>query len=115
MSSPKEKASVVNVSSGDGLKHTPGPWHRNIPPATHYTTVWSGRNTHVARVLPEGLSEAEVEANICLIASAPELLEALRLLVSWTDALEAKSASHVPSDAFMEPIRAAIQSATRTA
>jgi len=47
-----------------------------------------------------------------LIAAAPELLEALRLLVSWTDALESKGASHRPNDAFMAPIRAAIAEAT---
>lgn len=56
-------------------KHTPGPWHRNIKPATKYTTVWSGRNKHVARVVVDGLAPEEVEANICLIAAAPELLD----------------------------------------
>ena len=30
--------------------HTKGPWHRNISPATKYTTIFAGRNTHVARV-----------------------------------------------------------------
>lgn len=29
-------------------KHTPGPWHRNIPPASKYPIVFSGRNAHVA-------------------------------------------------------------------
>lgn len=58
--------------------HTAGPWHRNIPPATKYTTVWSGRNTHVAYVETKGLSPEEVEANIALIAAGPDLLEALK-------------------------------------
>lgn len=69
--------------------HTPGPWHRNIPPASKYPTVWSGRNTHVAAICPGAprrsgngcsMSEEEQEANINLIAAAPELLAALRLL-----------------------------------
>lgn len=54
--------------------HTPGPWSRNIPPATKYPTVWSGRNRHVAYVKTDGLPAAEVEANIKLIAAAPDLL-----------------------------------------
>jgi len=58
-------------------KHTPGPWHRNIKPASKYTTVWSGRNKHVAHVETRGLTEAEIEANISLIAAAPDLLDAL--------------------------------------
>ena len=57
--------------------YTPGPWHRNIPPATKYVTVWAGRNTHVARVVPDHLPAEQVEGNIALIASAPTLLDAL--------------------------------------
>ena len=61
-------------------KHTPGPWYRNIPPANKYTTVWSGRNKHVAYIkqMPD---DVEAEANINLIAAAPAMYEALRLLL----------------------------------
>ena len=59
--------------------HTPGPWHRNIAPAGKYNVVWSGRNTHVAAVKTEGLTEAEIEANINLIAASPAMLKALRM------------------------------------
>lgn len=71
-------------------QHTPGPWHRNIPPASKYPTVWAGRNTHVAAISPGAprrsgngcsMSEEEQEANINLIAAAPELLAALVNLV----------------------------------
>lgn len=48
-------------------KHTPIPWHRNIPPATKYTTIFSGRNKHVCRVVVDGLTPEEVEANCNLI------------------------------------------------
>ena len=57
-------------------KHTPGPWHRNIPPATHYPTIFAGRSTHIARVVERGLPPWEVEANANLIAAAPELADA---------------------------------------
>lgn len=66
---------------GEG-KHTPGPWHRNISPATKYPTVFAGRNTHVA-VVNTQLDAAEVEANCDLIAAAPELLEACETFAEW--------------------------------
>lgn len=62
-------------------KHTPGPWSRNIKPARKYTVIFSGRSTHVARVVPDGLSDEEVEANCDLIAVAPEMLAALRAIL----------------------------------
>lgn len=61
------------------IEHTPGPWHRNIKPASHYPVVFAGRNTHVAMVVSNGLPEDEVEANIALVTAAPELLAALIL------------------------------------
>ena len=64
------------------MQHTPGPWHRNIKPATHYNTIFAGRNTHVAHLAVQGKTEAEVEANCTLIAAAPDLLKALRALAS---------------------------------
>jgi hypothetical protein len=65
---------------------TPGEWHRNIKPATKYLTVWAGRNTHVARVVRDGLSEEAVEANISIIAQAPTLA---RQLIATLDDLAA--------------------------
>ena len=66
-------------------QHTPGPWHRNIKPATHYNTIFAGRNTHVARLAVEGKSEEEVEANCALIVAAPELLATLRSIEAKAD------------------------------
>lgn len=59
--------------------HSPGPWHRNIPPATRYPVIFAGRNQHVARVVVDGLSPAEVDANCDLITAAPALLAALKV------------------------------------
>lgn len=61
-------------------KHTSGPWHRNIRPATKYPTIFAGRNTHIAVVDTRLSNKDEVEANIDLIAAAPELLDGLKHL-----------------------------------
>tara|TARA_R100001530_G_scaffold135198_1_gene111827 strand:+ start:1801 stop:2127 length:327 start_codon:yes stop_codon:yes gene_type:complete len=53
-------------------KHTPGPWKRNIKPATKYNTIYAGRNTHITHLAVSGLNPEEVEANCDLIAAAPE-------------------------------------------
>lgn len=58
-------------------QHTPGPWNRNIRAGGKYPTVFAGRNQHVA-VATQQKDPAETEANIDLIAAAPDLLAALR-------------------------------------
>lgn len=63
--------------------HTPGPWSRNIPPARKYSTIFAGRNTHIAMVQSTGLTDLEIEANTDLIAAAPDLLAALEALTEW--------------------------------
>lgn len=89
--------------------HTPGPWHRNIVPARKYPTIFAGRNTHVAVVQSQGLTDEEVEANCNLIAAAPELLAALQCFIALND----------PQGAFDWPeyraARAAIAKATSAA
>ena len=64
------------------MTHTKGPWHRNIAPATKYSTIYAGSNTHICHLVNGGLTELEVESNCNLIAAAPELLEALTYMVS---------------------------------
>jgi hypothetical protein len=59
-----------------GTKHTPGPWHRNIRSNGKYPVVFAGRNQHVA-IVSQQHDGHETEANIDLVATAPELLEAL--------------------------------------
>ena len=60
------------------MTHTPGPWGRNIKPARKYRVVYAGRNTHVASVEVQALTDEEIESNCDLIAAAPDLLEACR-------------------------------------
>lgn len=73
-------------------QHTPGPWGRNIPPATKYPTIFAGKapnHSHVAHVLSgslTGVSAEEAEGNASLIAAAPELLAALEKHVAAMDA-----------------------------
>ena len=69
------------MSTVEKGKHTAGPWHQNIRPASKYPVIFAGRNKHVARVITDGLSEDEQEANCRLIAAAPELLGALKAVL----------------------------------
>lgn len=76
------------------VKHTPGGWGRNIPPATKYPVIYAGRNTHVA-IVKTDLPPEEVEANANLIAAAPDLLAALKLAAVEVEAqLEAFTDSY---------------------
>lgn len=59
--------------------HTPGPWDRNIRPVSKYSVIFAGRNTHIASIISQGLTELEAEANANLIRTAPELLDTLKL------------------------------------
>lgn len=86
---------------------TTGPWHRNIKPASHYTTVWAGRNTHVARIVTTGLTSEELEANLDLIASAPMLYEALEAALNRMEGENARS--EYGFDAEMDQARAALR------
>lgn len=69
-------------------KHTPGPWHRNIKPASKYNTIFAGRNTHITHLATQGLSEEEIEGNCKLIIAAPDLLEACKMMVDDYDSNE---------------------------
>lgn len=64
------------------MSHTPGPWHRNIKPATKYPTIFASLNTHIAAVKTEGMSPEEVEANIDLLTAAPDMFETLEIIAA---------------------------------
>ena len=92
--------------------HTPGPWARNIKPATKYNTIFAGRNTHVARLEVYGLDPAEVEANCDLIAAAPDLLAALEAADKWVAMYHDLPGHDAASKCMSAVIRAAIAKAT---
>lgn len=76
--------------------HTPGPWHRNIRADGRYVTVFAGRNHHVAAAVQQKLA-AETEANIDLIAAAPELLESLKEVCDWINGCLAADDDSMPT------------------
>ena len=59
-------------------KHTKGPWYCKSKPAQRYPVVFSGE-TKVARAITSKLSEHEIEANVNLITTAPDMLAALEV------------------------------------
>lgn len=62
------------------MTHTKGVWDRNIKANGKYPVVYAGRNQHVAIVCQQK-DGAETEANISLIAAAPDLMEQTKRLV----------------------------------
>ena len=58
-------------------KHTPGPWHSNPPKAQNPSRVSVTACSGFVRIYEAHLSQ-ETAANASLIASAPDLLNALR-------------------------------------
>lgn len=80
--------------------HTPGPWAYDGPPEN--IIVWSGPESRVCFMTSDG----PAAANACLIAAAPELLEALKYArrflrgldhdVEYVDAAIAKAEGRQP-------------------
>ena len=64
------------------MTHTPGPWRINTRLSRNGAPVISGDGRDIAKALYHmGSEDPEVDANARLIASAPELLEALECLM----------------------------------
>jgi len=61
-------------------KHTPGPW---VQTPWDATAIFDAKNLQVpiAQTYPADTSQKEAEANARLVAAAPQLLEALELIV----------------------------------
>jgi hypothetical protein len=88
-------------------KHTPGPWHRNIPPAKKYAVIFAGKNDHVSLLCIAGKPDEECEANANFIAAAPLLLNALHSAETELERMEAASGKPVDITVILA-IRAAI-------
>lgn len=82
--------------------HTAGPWHRNIKANGRYPIVFSGRNNHVATASQQA-NPAETEANIDLIAAAPDLLAACQAALLRDD---------IAADELGDKLRTAVNKAT---
>ena len=95
--------------------HTPGPWinHGRSPqPGLPHSAV--AAKTLIARVYSEAFGdEAQETANACLIAAAPELLDALTwLLDETTDRIDTSRSSAGTIGDAAGGVRAAIAKAT---
>lgn len=88
--------------------HTKGGWNRNIKPASKYTTIFAGRNTHVAYIATRGVTDEEAEANINLIVAAPDLLDIAVMIVDANASY--KHDIKIPED-FLDRIKKAIKKA----
>jgi hypothetical protein len=66
--------------------HTPGPWTDRAIDESQWSIYdsrgWSVAQAHQIKVLSSDLKQAERTANARLIAAAPDLLEALQILMS---------------------------------
>lgn len=96
-------------------KYTPGPW-RLLDDAGHPANIRIGstRRPHVAKVYAESLDrDPNCEANARLIASAPDLLEALKdslaSLIAAISLLERGSKKAAPSDKMFDQMLADYQ------
>jgi hypothetical protein len=79
------------------LKHTPKPWHVNV---VDETLVVDSDNRPVATTFQDESDYADEcdrrYADACLIAAAPELLDALKKMITW--GLEPDSDSKSPRE-----------------
>lgn len=80
-----------------GVKHTPGPWHRQeshpimgsairfdgTPVERVYTATISSELPRMQIRVETEISEGEAAANACLVEAAPELLAALKAAENW--------------------------------
>ncbi len=69
-------------------RHTLGPWRKSeqrqgLFPSQKIQEIWSGPHTQIAKLTGD---DAEMNANADLIATAPELLGILKLLVEYNRA-----------------------------
>ena len=89
------------------MGHTPGPWRTEG--ADHFgdhTIDQEGGSLAIAAVVSNLREEDEVSANACLIAAAPDLLEAAKALTSALEGYEWQS--DMPSSEFHALLNAAM-------
>ena len=92
--------------SREAMKHTPGPWcvdRQNQSPTTGEWMIAGSKPGYLAEVRDCG--SGDVKANACLIAAAPDLLDALLMVLDDPDALDGRPRTY-------EYVRSAIAKAT---
>ena len=93
-------------------KHTPGPWIAK-PFDMNQCRVIPDGNQFFSVATVSGFNAPEAVANAKLIAAAPRLLEALKLLLGQVEGIKPQSGCHSGSlQADIRIARAAIQAAT---
>ena len=92
------------------MTHTPGPWKRGKADfADRIVTDSDDQQQTIAEVWYFGHSCATLDANACLLAAAPELLEALEEAAELLD--DAASGEYKPDSFSSEAARAVIATA----
>ncbi len=93
-------------------KHTPGPWI--VSDSSEGLCITMEHGVRIAELygVPSGRAPETPEANARLIAAAPELLEALRLMLIPVDALGNHGGEWGYSSRHAQAARAAILKAT---
>ena len=74
-------------------KHTPGPWTVSETRHSYDTVIRGPKNEPIALALIAGYTKQEGQSNARLIAAAPELLEALQMLLEFPNTGPATSAA----------------------
>jgi hypothetical protein len=92
------------------MTHTPGPWYVE----NDGTSISNATQVFITAPSPDGASREEEKANAALIAAAPELLDALKLLHAYTMRNESsyRNALDASSDQLYVLVRSAIAKAT---
>ena len=94
------------------MSHTPGPWVVNCKPTLRAIIQTSGEDADVICEVYKWFGAGkEADANVKLIATAPELLEALELLTDWAEGVvrygTVKGAALMPLENAKEIIKTA--------
>lgn len=93
------------------MDHTPGPWQVCKFQYMHEVIDYSGKRV-IAR-LPDGYTD-EDKANACLIAAAPDLLNALLALRDACSGSDDVQEAHEQFDEFLGAMKAADKAIAKT-
>ncbi len=93
------------------MTHTPGPWKIVTVDGQNTGSIFSGKIRVCAKVGEDVKLQKTADADIALIAAAPELLEALQEVVNSNPVLVATNPNCLRYVAAIEKARAAIKKA----